>query len=277
MEKTKIIIQNSCYSKAIYKHVEGFFMEVLGTNINLQFIANCEDGFKILSGDEDVIFVHPLVEFPISYPDEIVIAALSQRIGHQICLLLHKDIKTGPGILDFNAGIELHSYREDFLTYFSNIKPDIITTKLESISQLLDQINTGKCKAALLDQFYIDFGLINKEMYQVSPLNVKEFVPAAGSGCLAFICRKDKLHIRKVLKNIHSEGIEKETNSERNLIRSLKKEKYQEYNIHISKDKNHYFHISFCHRSKEKKEYEIENFSLSTTVGLTEYIINKIR
>lgn len=127
-------------------------------------------------------------------------------------------------------------------------------------------LQAGKLQAALMPSVCV-VGLTTVEdgLMHV-PLHVRELVPPAGRGALAFVCNADDVLTRRFLKQWHDTELARHTNVERKFLSLIAAAQRGEIAVHCQTDKRGFYHLTAWHHGVQRSK----SISFSTSAGLAE-------
>ncbi len=172
-------------------------------NLNLQISILTSDfinaSAQLLKGDFDVL-IQELSATPIDLPENVAITALSERFEAHYVILSEKGFEENT-LLGL-AGDAVISSKD------TNYLPAL----LEEFSSDYTYNSDEKGEIRLLSNYEITK---NIQKTKIKILNSKEFPPLAGKGVLAFLCNKEDIATRKIVKKWHNKEVANLTNVER--------------------------------------------------------------
>ena len=169
----------------------------------------------VISGNVDFA-VHSLKDIPSNLSTELIIACIPKRARPNDVLVSEKNLKIKDLPIDSIVGtsslrraIQILRKRPDL-----NVKPirgNVETRVKKSL--------TGEYDAVIL----AEAGLIRLGMNDIiaERFNIRDFVPAAGQGAIAVVCRKDNHQIINILKCIEDSLSRAEVDAERALLAKI--------------------------------------------------------
>jgi len=216
----------------------------------------------------------PLPAVPVNLNNDIVIGALSPRENCSYYLAIRNEM------YDMTRDLRLKSKAQVY------INTDVEYEQLKCLNSSIDihfshgdilkkiKQNNSTIDAVLYAK-HASFNAHELTGFQHIALHVSEVIPKAGAGVIAFLCHKDDIHTRQLLKSVHQKNTAACTNIER-----LSMEKVQSFlkfplSVHI--ELNHHSHYSAYVFGVLKSGNIIKfNRTQSTSAGLVEYIYTKI-
>lgn len=226
------------------------------------------------------IAVHSLKDLPTKSPDELIIAAIPQRLDFRDYFVFRKDKKIKevfPFIKD-DGIIGTSSFRRKSLIRFlypslrfMDIRGNVPTRiKKLFIENGPDAILLSGAGIQRLMEIkgWIEEDILSK--IEIIPLDAEFFPPAPGQGTLAVQCRKEDKKILEILQKIHNKEIEDIISIERGVLAKLeggchlplgiyafKKEDLYYAKLFLGKEypygkKNKDFYILRSHKDKNK-------------------------
>ena len=235
----------------------------------------------LIDGSADIA-VHSLKDLPTKSPDELMIAALPQRLDFRDYWIFPKSKKYQENFpyIHHDGKVGTSSFRrKSLLKYlcpslnFIDIRGNV-PTRIKKLFQE-EGPDAILLSGAGIERLSLQNDWIEKEFLEnieIIPLDPEWFPPAPGQGTLAVQCRKDDLEIINVLKKIHNQEVEDIISIERGILSRLeggchlplgtyakfdKQNNIYQLKVFVGKDypyskKQKNFYINRFHKSKEK-------------------------
>ena len=235
----------------------------------------------LIHGSADIA-VHSLKDLPTKSPDELMIAALPQRLDFRDYWIFPKSKKYQENFpyIHHDGKVGTSSFRrKSLLKYlcpslnFIDIRGNV-PTRIKKLFQE-EGPDAILLSGAGIERLSLQNDWIEKEFLEnieIIPLDPEWFPPAPGQGTLAVQCRKDDLEIINVLKKIHNQEVEDIISIERGILSRLeggchlplgtyakfdKQNNIYQLKVFVGKDypyskKQKNFYINRFHKSKEK-------------------------
>lgn len=235
----------------------------------------------LIHGSADIA-VHSLKDLPTKSPDELMIAALPQRLDFRDYWIFLKSKKYQENFpyIHHDGKVGTSSFRrKSLLKYlcpslnFIDIRGNV-PTRIKKLFQE-EGPDAILLSGAGIERLSLQNDWIEKEFLdniEIIPLDPEWFPPAPGQGTLAVQCRKDDLEIINALKKIHNQEVEDIISIERGILSRLeggchlplgtyakfdKQNNIYQLKVFVGKDypyskKQKNFYINRFHKSKEK-------------------------
>jgi hydroxymethylbilane synthase len=205
------------------------------------------------------------------------IAALSERLNKFYKLIIKQESYNPAQDLRVRESSVIGCYSKRISETTKQLRPDceIINLSLYENDVLMRFIL--KCDAFIIDTNQQEFLKLDESKYNVMDLHPTEFIPTAGSGVYAILCKKENIELRKNLAKIHESDVANCTNVERIIIKTLNQTFGEDIGIYCYKDINGYYHVNLSIFNNEKNELNNYKYSQSTNYQLTEKILELIR
>ena len=208
-----------------------------------------DNPFRLLAHDEAELCLIPLQHAPYHFPVGIVITALRKREQPEYMLLMRKNLADPDKLLGVpeNAAVVVPDeiVENNFLSYFPNVQTEINPSPAKTANIVILPIIEVKLRG---------WSLSDDLAHELHP---DEFIPAAGQGSFAWICREDNTHLRRLLKKIHCSETVKLCNIERRIARRWQ-EDGTKGNAHCSVHPSGHYQLNLCKLNgseTEKKKY----------------------
>lgn len=183
------------------------------------FTKEIEDA--LVSGDIDIA-VHSHKDLPTENPQELIIAAVSDRENPSELLLIRKEAfdKKLPLSLKANAIVGTSSARRK--SQLISFRNDIVTEDLRgNVPTRVNKLREGNYDAIMLASAGIERLKIGLSEFIVLKLSPKDFVPAPAQGVLAWQIRKSDTDLFKSLQVLNNKDIQKQIFVERKVLNML--------------------------------------------------------
>ncbi len=181
----------------------------------------------LLSNEIDVA-VHSMKDFPVNYPDTLIIASVPLRESPFDVLLLSEQLliksqgvtsSSFYEILPMGAKVGTTSLRRS--AQLKIFRPDVQVVPLRgNITTRIEKLKTGLYDAIIL----AEAGLNRLDIVEVldrSPIPTDFMLPAIGQGALALECRQDDVKIHNILKSLDEENSHSAILAERAFLKEL--------------------------------------------------------
>ena len=216
----------------------------------------------LLSANELDVGLFPLHLIPPKKQADIVIGALAHRKKTGLSLLIKKEKLKKGNLLQLpetaSVGVFSEMERLQILSFRADIKGSFFS--MDDFESVL------AADAFVFPSAWVSFF---ENDYETIDLNATEMIPAAGTGVIAFVCRRNDLDIRRLLKSVHQPKVSALTNVER----AIERDALFPTASFCSRDEMNHFHVY----SVGVREGELlhVNCSSSTSVGLVERVIGE--
>ncbi len=229
---------------------------------------------EALLRDEIDIAVHSLKDVPTKSPEELVIAALPQRLDFRDywVFLKEKKIQAQFPFIREDGFVGTSSFRRKSLIRFLFPSLRFLDIRGNVPTRIKKLFNPDGPDAILLSGAGIerlqkitnwieDSYLKNLE---IIPLDPEVFPPAPGQGTLAVQCKKKNTDLLSILSKIHNHKIEEVINIERGILAKLEGGCHLPLGVYGNKDESGYSVKLFLGReypySKKKKDFYIKRY-----------------
>jgi porphobilinogen deaminase len=196
MAQLTIAVNSEWQRNYVVKSCQEKNIDVQITLVESDFIKNSE---QLLKGNFDVL-VQELSSIPIELRENVAITALSERFEGHYVILNENDFEEN----------QLLGLASD--TVFSLKEINYLPALLQEFSPNYTYQLSENGAVKILPCYEI---LENTAVSKIKTLNPKEFPPAAGQGVLAFLCNKEDVATRKIVKTLHHKEVANLTNAER--------------------------------------------------------------
>jgi porphobilinogen deaminase len=221
-------------------------------HIEVEFVAQ-QDNFEalteaLLQGDFDV-FIYNMAKAPTALPENVVITAVSERFEAGYALCVKTDFEEGQ-LLGISSEAKIQVSENQYLPHL-----------LKEFSASYIYSKTEESEVLVCPIFEMEDTFLEKN---IKKLNPREFPPMPAQGVWAYLCHKNDLPTRKILKQLHHPEVSELTNIERAYLKSIAPKIGGAY---CEKDKMDNYHLwtSIVH---EDGELERKRASSSTKFGL---------
>ncbi len=228
------------------------------------------------------IAVHSLKDLPTKSPEELMIAALPQRLDFRDYWIFPKSKRYQENFpyIHNNGKVGTSSFRRKSLIKYLYPSLNFIDIRGNVPTRIKKLFQENGPDAILLsgagiERLSLQNDWIEKEFLEnieIIPLDPDWFPPAPGQGTLAVQCRKDDSEIINVLKKIHNQEVEDIISIERGILTRLeggchlplgtyakfdKQNNIYQLKVYLGKDypyskRQKSFYINRFHKSKEK-------------------------
>jgi hydroxymethylbilane synthase len=166
----------------------------------------------VIDGEADFA-VHSAKDVPTELFSDLTLASVPSRSAANDVLIHRNGLKLNE--LPSGAVIGTSSLRR--AVQLLRIRPELKVKPIRgNIETRIKKVETGAYDAIVLAQAGLDrLGLTN---YITEQFSVTDFVPAAGQGALALICRRDRSELLDLLRLIEDTRSRAELEAERNLL-----------------------------------------------------------
>lgn len=240
------------------------------------FTKEIEDA---LLKEEIDIAVHSMKDLPTAPPAGLVIGGISSRANPQDFLIIKKASQDKTQILKLKPGgmigtssvrrkVLIGSFRPDI--QFMNIRGNV-PTRLQKLREdhRLDAVILAAAGIERLGISLVDFHLVK--------LNPKEFPCAPAQGVLAYQCREEDLHSRRLLKSLNDYGTLSCTNVERRVLQLMDGGCQIPLGAYCERDSSGNYQCFTAYSSAMGKPVQFINRSQSTTSNLAERIVEDLK
>ncbi|MFN4080403.1 MAG: hypothetical protein ACK4NS_05850 [Saprospiraceae bacterium] len=176
----------------------------------------------LLQGDVSAA-VRLLSALPVTQPDGIVIAALSERRYPSGALLVSEKNERGARILDAASAASVWVSDPLVSAQLRQIAPALrlLSGPRPEIDQTAEAIRSGRCEAAYIAEWEWELSEKRTEGLKVITLHPLEVTPRPGQGVLAWQTHRDNITLRERLQVAHRSDAAALTNVERRLARAF--------------------------------------------------------
>lgn len=239
------------------------------------FTKEIEDA---LLADEIDLAVHSMKDLPTDSPDGLKIAGISQRANPADWLLINKS-SYAPGndlFLKDGAVVGTSSARRksQLLHLNKNLKISDLRGNLPTrIRKLIDgEYDAIVLAAAGLERLNFDLSGV-----ELIPLNVKEFVPAAAQGVLAFQIKVGNELGAKAAKVLHDAKAFETVGIERKILKLMEGGCQMPLGIHCQKDADNFYHVWAAVAKSWDAPVKKVQISRSTNFQLAEDVVAALK
>ena len=185
----------------------------------------------------DAILLHlPLVPLPgMGMPEDLVVTALSARNLPVQGLFIPVELYDQNQDLRIKKGSQITVVSEIYGLQLRHLNPDIQFIVTDN------PVSEGEKNAVFFSAGEGRFSAPEAEGYVFVPVNLREVMPPAGTGYLAFVTLRENFGIRRTINHLHHSEEVPISNAERKLALLYGQEPVC---VHVSKDRSGYFHIN---------------------------------
>ncbi len=185
----------------------------------------------LLAGTIDVA-VHSYKDLPTAGPDELVVAAVPDRLDPADCLLVRASLADNSrGFLPLPEGARVGTSSSRRQAWLNHFRPDLRTVPLRgNVVTRIRRLQEAKYDAIVLaaaglhrlvsESAHPDT-IANLDGVVVVRLPPNQFVPAPAQGALALQCRRERSDVRNALMSLESPAARSVIDSERLLLQRL--------------------------------------------------------
>ncbi len=269
----------------------------LGVEAELQIIKTQGDRIQHLSFDkmegkgfftkeiEDALIndrvnlaVHSMKDLPTTSPEGLVITAVSYRENPADWMLIRKEGQEAGKLFQLkqNAIVGTSSARRK--AQLLDFRPDIQIKDIRgNVPTRINKLRSGDFDAIMLAAAGVSRLELDLSEFHIVKFNPKEFVPAPAQGVLAFQTKENDLPTRRVLKQIHNQGVAEITNIERQVLRLLDGGCQLPLGVYCEKDAQGNYHIWAASAEAWDAPVKRVNMSSSTSFELAERVVAELR
>lgn len=228
---------------------------------------------KLRSGHFSIAAV-PLPVVPADMNNDIVIGALSPRENCSYQLAIRNDMYDIMRDLRLKPQARVYVNTEQESEQLKNLHSGIEIHLLSEDPQgIIDQQNS--MVDAVLYTPHMQISQAELAGFQKIALHVSEMVPEAGAGVVAFLCHKEDLNSRRLLKSVHQKNIAACTNIER--LGMLKTKSFLRHPLSVHVELNRHGHYNTHVFGVLSNGVPVKfNRTQSTSAGIVEYIYTTI-
>lgn len=227
----------------------------------------------LIDGNCDILAI-PLDKVPTELSESIVITALSEREHTGYTLIIKENIYDAYSDLK----VKPHSYigvrSSDIKVQILEMNQDLMIV-VDPTFTIADLTNGDLQGIVISTEEWLKIEKNHSNLKSI-PIHPKEMPPLPGNGVWAFICNKEDIPLRKLLKNIHNPNSAKATNVERTLLKHFQTDKNLRLSAYCDYDKNGYFHVFATLYNVSKTTFKKTNISQSTSFNIIERIIQNL-
>ena len=238
------------------------------------FTKELEDA---LMADQIDVAVHSMKDLPTQQPEGLVLAGLSPRANPADWLIKRKESfdQTRSWRLKENAIVGTSSARRK--AQLKDLRPDLEIRDLRgNVPTRVQKLRDGHYDAIVLAAAGLSRLNLNLEDLDLVEMDVREFVPAAAQGVIAYQCREADKATRKLLARIHDQHTAICNKVERELLRRFEGGCHLPLGIHCF-EKHGAYHLHVAYAASLDSKLQRERLSLSTTDGLVEAMFEQFR
>jgi len=174
------------------------------------------------------IAVHSYKDLPSMSPEDLVIAAIPERLDPADCLIARPEsVDTARPVLNLRSGSRVATGSARRRALIEEMCPDIellplrgnVPTRLAKLREgPADAIILAAAGLARLDRNPATSSAVARGDLHEARLDPRLFVPAPGQGAIAVQCRAGDAELREVLALIHDESAARPLRAERRLL-----------------------------------------------------------
>ena len=174
------------------------------------------------------IAVHSYKDLPSMSPDDLVIAAIPERLDPSDCLIARPEsVDAARPVLNLRCGSRVATGSSRRRALIEELCPDIellplrgnVPTRLAKLREgPADAIVLAAAGLARLDRDPETSSAAARDDFHEARLDPRVFVPAPGQGAIAVQCRAGDAELREVLAGIHDESAARPLQAERRLL-----------------------------------------------------------
>jgi hydroxymethylbilane synthase len=174
------------------------------------------------------IAVHSYKDLPSMSPEDLVIAAIPERLDPADCLIARPEsVDTARPVLNLRSGSRVATGSSRRRALIEELCPDIellplrgnVPTRLAKLREgPADAIILAAAGLARLDRDPGTSSAVARDDFHEMRLDPRAFVPAPGQGAIAVQCRAGDAELREVLAGIHNEVASRPLQAERRLL-----------------------------------------------------------
>lgn len=229
----------------------------------------------LLGGAID-LSVHSMTDLPTSQSGGVVITAVSRRFRPSDLLLVRKASCNDTALLKLMPDARVSVLASKQKAQLAAFRPDLhIETVSGGSASLFMRLQSADYDALILPAADVDqLGLKHPDILALE-LPPQEFVPNPGQGVIAWVCNRDDLNSRQLLKKIHHTEVSACTNIERRVLQHIEPEKGPSaLGVFCQQDAAGNYHaFAVC---ETKGELRRARLSSSTRLGLAEKLVQAL-
>ncbi len=170
----------------------------------------------LLAGEADIA-VHSFKDMPTEQTEELTIAAVSERLFPQDCVVSNKRAGSLDDLAQ-GAKIGTSSFRR--IAQIKHLRSDLETTTIRgNVETRLSRAESGQVDAVILARAGLErLGLAGKISFSFDPI---EFIPAPAQGALAVQTRADNPEATKIVSSIDHPPTRLVVSAERKVLTRL--------------------------------------------------------
>lgn len=221
----KLLEKKGCSSELVFIESEGdknlktplYQIENVGPGL---FTKQLE---KALLENKIDFAVHSLKDLPTLQPDDLKVAAITQRVSPHDCLLVLETAFDASQYLGLKEGAVVGTSSLRRQAQLKAVRPDLSVVPLRgNVPTRLEAVRTKKMDAIVLAEAGINRLGISLEGLRKQVLPLEKFVPAPGQGALAIEVRSDcPPELLSALWLLNDQASEQATRIERSILREL--------------------------------------------------------
>ena len=239
------------------------------------FTKEIEDA--LLMGQADIA-VHSMKDMPTEATPGLCITAVSKRANPADMLLIHPDAVDESRPLKFKEGAIVGSSSARRKAQMLDLRPDVTMQDIRgNVPTRINKLFSEGFDAILLAAAGLERLEADLQGALAVPLHVREFVPAPAQGVLAYQSAEHDLPVRRLLKNLHSKEVAACTNVERRVLQLVQGGCQMPLGVYCQQDANGHYHVHAAMAESWNGKVNRANVSSSTTFGLAEAVLGKLR
>jgi porphobilinogen deaminase len=259
--KLRIGIDNNLFTDRVQDLVKSG-----GIDFELIMLKETREMINQLKTGAIQAIVIPLEGAPFFDQTEMIIAALSERLAANNCLLINKDSFDPSQVLRLKKGVTVHSITALEKAMLSEIRPDLVHCELSAL-RVGDHIDALFTSEEYVEKFF------DGDLFEKMTLSPFEFPPVPGTGVLSFVCLRADTDTRRHLQKIHHKEVSVCTNVERAVMRE-QIENRKNMGVWCERDANGYYHA--CAVCLKDGRIRRGRASSSTHAGLAQELARQI-
>ncbi|MCL4133468.1 UNVERIFIED_CONTAM: hypothetical protein GTU68_020930 [Idotea baltica] len=239
------------------------------------FTKEIED--ELLTGTIDMA-VHSMKDLPTTSPDGLCITAIIDRADPADTLLIHPSEEDATQDFGLRQGAKVGTSSVRRKSQMQQLRPDLEVADLRgNVPTRVQKLRDGAYSAIILAHAGLNRLELDLSDLIVRKIHTSEMVPAPAQGAIAVQTRIDDIELRRLLKELHQPDVSQLTNIERGVLRAMDGGCQLPLGVHCRKDENGHFHVHVAYAHTMDKPLIRKKYSVSTSFGLVDKIINDIK
>jgi hydroxymethylbilane synthase len=243
------------------------------------FTKEIEDA--LLNREVDLA-VHSHKDLPTDNPDQLIIAAVSEREDPSELLLIRKEAVDEKQKFSLKKNALLGTSSSRRKAQFLSFRPDVQLKDLRgNVPTRVKKLREGQYDAILLANAGIERLNLDLSDLHVEKLDPKEFVPAPAQGVLAWQVRADDKEVFAIVSKLNDEAVETRISVERRVLNLFEGGCHMPLGVYCEQDTDEHerpvFKVWVSKADAWDKQPVQLYFEAALIAGLPEKIVEKIK